>query len=153
MAFGTAAHAAERPAHTALVDGERRLTYATFDALVNRVANALAARGVGPGGRVALLLPNSIEFFAVTHAAGKLGALAVPINFRWRRDEIAYLLADCAADALVVDAAFLGEVVPAPERCLVVGQGGDLPSFDAAVAAAPRMRRPRRTSSRAASTS
>ena len=38
MAFGTAAHAAERPAHTALVGGEHRLTDSAFDALVNRVA-------------------------------------------------------------------------------------------------------------------
>ncbi len=145
MAWGIAANAAERPEHLALVDGSRRLGYAAFDRLVGRVAHVLAARGLGAGGRVALLLPNSIEFFAVTHAAQRLGALAVPINFRWRRDEIAYLLADAEADAFVVDAAFLGEAAPAlaaagrpaRERCLVVGDGGGLPSFEAAVAAAP----------------
>ena len=142
MAYGIVANAEERPDHLALVDGARRVTYRDFDRLVNRVANALAARGVGPGGRVAIMLPNGVEFFAVTHAAAKLSALAVPINTRWRRDEIAYLLADCEAAALAVDAAYLGEVAPAlatagrPARaaCLVLGATSDLPSFDEAVA-------------------
>ena len=58
----------------------RRLTYGELDGWVNRVAHVLAARGLGPGGRVAMLLPNGPEFLAVTHAAAKLGALAVPIN-------------------------------------------------------------------------
>ena len=132
MIWGLAANAAARPAHTALVCGDRRLSYGELDALVNRVANALAARGVGAGDRVAMLLGNRPEFLAVTHAAGKLGALAVPINHRWRRDEIAYLLADAAPDVLVVDGAFLGEVEPARaaagrpragRACLVVGGG------------------------------
>ena len=142
MTWGLAAHAAARPAHPAIVCGARRMTYGEFDGLVNRVAHALAARGVQAGGRVALLLPNGPEFLAVTHAAGKLGALAVPINHRWRRDEIAYLLADAAPAALILDAAFLEEGAaaraaagrPAPERCLVVG---GTPAFEEAVAAVP----------------
>jgi len=146
MIWGLAANAAARPAHTALVCGDQRLSYAELDALVNRVANALAARGVGAGDRVAMLLGNRPEFLAVTHAAGKLGALAVPINHRWRRDEIAYLLADAQPAALVVDGAFLGEVEPAraaagrpaPDACLVVGGGSaELASFEEAVAAQP----------------
>ncbi len=145
MTFGLAANAAARPEHTALVCGARRFTYAEFHRLVNRVAHALRARGLGPGGRVALLLGNGPEFLAVTHAAATLGALAVPINYRWRRDEIAYLLADAAPAVLVVDAAHAAEAaaardqagVPARASCLVVGGGSDLPSFEDAVAAAP----------------
>jgi predicted TIM-barrel fold metal-dependent hydrolase len=54
----------ERPDHTALVCGDRRLTYGALARLVNRTAHALARAGVGAGGRVALMLPNCIEFFA-----------------------------------------------------------------------------------------
>ncbi len=75
MIWGLAANAAAHPARPALVCGDRRLTYGGLDALVNRVAHALAGCGVGPGDRVALLVGNKPEFLAVTHAAGKLGAL------------------------------------------------------------------------------
>jgi long-chain acyl-CoA synthetase len=144
VAWGLTANAAERTAALALVYGGRRLSYGQFDRVVNRTAHALAARGLGAGGRVALILPNGIEFFAVTNAAARLGALAVPINYRWRRDELAYVLADSGADVLVVDAAFLPEVEPAlatagrpaRERVLVAGGASSWPSFDAEVAAA-----------------
>jgi long-chain acyl-CoA synthetase len=144
VAYGFVANAAERPTALALVCGDRRLTYADFDRLVNRTAHALAARGLDAGGRVALMLPNDVEFFAVTHAAAKLGALAVPINHRWRRDELAYVLADCAAAVLVVDASVLGEAEPAlaiagrpgRDRVLVVGDATGWPGFTTALAAA-----------------
>jgi len=145
VAYGLVANAAARPEHPALVCGARRLTYAALDRLANRTAHVLAGRGVAAGGRVALMLPNGVEFFAVTNAAAKLGALAVPINYRWRRDELAYLFTDSAADVLVVDAAFLGEVEPAlaaagrpaRDRVLVLGEAPGWVSFDAAVASAP----------------
>src|SRR5262249_60478667 len=56
MIYGLGAHAATTPDRTALVCGSQRLTYGEFERWVNRVANALAARGLGAGGRVALLL-------------------------------------------------------------------------------------------------
>ena len=144
MAYGLVANAAERPEHEALVCGERRLGYGALDRLVNRTAHALAARGLAGGGRVALMLPNGVEFFAVTGAAAKLGALAVPINYRWRRDELAYVLADSAADVLVVDATYLPEAGPAlaasgrpiPDHVLVSGDAPGWHSFEAALDAA-----------------
>jgi fatty-acyl-CoA synthase len=161
---GLVANAAERPDHTALVCGERRLTFGELSRLVYRTAHALAARGVGAGGRVALMLPNCIEFFTVTNAAATLGALAVPINYRWRRDELAYVLGDAAPDALVIDAAFLAECEPAlaaagrPSRDRVLvrgdaqGPSSSWTSYDDAVAAR-RTRRRRARSRRAATTS
>lgn len=146
MTFGVAAHAAASPERTAIVCGARRLSYGAFDALVNRVAHVLAAHGIGAGGRVAVLLPNGPEFYAVTHAAAKLGALAVPINHRWRREEIAHVLGDSEPAVLVVDAAFADEARaacglagrPAPEHVLVSAPEGAAPgSFETACAAAP----------------
>jgi long-chain acyl-CoA synthetase len=145
MPEGFLANAQARPEHVALVDGDRRVTYAEFAALVFRAAHALRGLGVDAGGRVALMLPNSVEFFVVTHAAALLGALAVPVNFRWKRDEIAYLLADSGARAFVCDAAFLDEAAPAVaatpalarSRCLVAGAADGWPSFADALGAAP----------------
>lgn len=145
MPYGLAANARAAPFHTALVFGERRLTYGELDRWVNRAAHVLAAYGLGPGGRVAILLSNRPEFFVVTHAAAQLGALAVPINTRWRRDEIAHILADAAPAVLVLEAAYAAEARaacaragwPAASRCLVVGDADGAPSFADAVDAAP----------------
>lgn len=144
MTWGVAAHAAATPGHTAIVCGPRRLSYGAFDALVNRTAHVLAAHGLEAGGRVALLLPNGPEFYAGTHAAAKLGALAVPINHRWRREEIAHVLGDSEPAVLLVGAAFADEARaacvlagrPAPEHVLVSSPEGVPGSFETACAAA-----------------
>ena len=72
-------------------------TYAELDARVNRFANALAARGVERGDRVALLAPNTHYFIETLFATNKLGAVFVPMNYRLTADELAYILKDCAA--------------------------------------------------------
>lgn len=146
MVYGLAANADARPEHPAVVCGARRLGYAAFARLVDRVAHVLRERGLRAGERAAVLLGNDIEFLAVTHAAASLGAAAVAVNPRWRRDEIAYVLGDAAPVLLLAEAAYVAEAEaaaaaagrPAPERRLVVG--GEAPgwtSFEAAVAAAP----------------
>lgn len=145
MVYGLAANARNTPFRTALVFGERRLTYGELDRQVNRTAHALAARGVGPGGRVAILLPNCPEFFFLTHAAAQLGALAVPINARWRRDEIAHILADAKPAVLVFGAEYATEALaartqaehPPLSSCLVVGDVDGVSSFADAVADMP----------------
>ena len=77
-------HARYRPGHPAVVVGEHanaeRLSYAEFDAHVNRWVNALAALGVARGDRVATILPNSLELIATYWACAKLGAAAVPLS-------------------------------------------------------------------------
>ena len=105
MEYGLAAHARNLPGKVALVCEGERLTFAELDANVNRLARALAERGVRAGGRVALMLRNSFAFFEANQAAAKLGATIVPINFHLKRDEIAYICADSGAVALVFDAA------------------------------------------------
>jgi fatty-acyl-CoA synthase len=81
-------------------DGRER-THAAFHERVTRVAGALAARGVRPGDRVAMLLHNGLEFPETMLACHRLGAIAVPINFRLAQGEIDYILADCGAVTLV----------------------------------------------------
>jgi long-chain acyl-CoA synthetase len=90
-----------RPAHTAIICGDTRLTYEQLNAAANRVANLLRARGVRPGDHVALSCPNvpyfPIAFFGIL----KAGAVVVPLNVLLRPQEIAYHLRDSDAVALL----------------------------------------------------
>lgn len=95
--------AAARPDHLAIVDGERRLTYAEFDAWVNRLAHGLLARGYAVGDALALAGGNSAEFLAVYYACAKTGVVCVPINLGWRPDEVAYVLGHSQARGIVVE--------------------------------------------------
>jgi acyl-CoA synthetase (AMP-forming)/AMP-acid ligase II len=92
-------------------DGVER-THAQLHARAARVAGALAARGVHRGDPVAMLLHNGLEFPETMLACHRLGAIAVPINFRLTQSEIDYIVADCGAVTLV-DSPLDGE--PAPQ--------------------------------------
>jgi fatty-acyl-CoA synthase len=89
--------AAARPDTVALVFGDATRTFAELDARSDRLAAALAARGVGKGDRVALLMHNGTDIVEAFFAVQKAGAAAVPINFRLVADEVAYILADSGA--------------------------------------------------------
>jgi long-chain acyl-CoA synthetase len=110
MEYGLAAHARERADKPALVLGDRVLTFGVLDRRVNRLANALRSLEVGIGDRVALMLRNGFEWFEGTHAAGKIGATIVPVNHHFKREEIAYLLEDSGAKAMLFDVEFAGEL-------------------------------------------
>ncbi len=84
--------------------GERFTTYPDLFARALRATRGLHELGIGAGDRVALLLRNSIEFLEASIATVPLGASAVPINWHWRGEEIAHVLKDSAAKALVVHA-------------------------------------------------
>ena len=93
-------HARYRPERTAYVIGAERVTYRRFNAMANRLAHALAALGVGHGDRVATLALNRVEYPAIYFAVAKLGAIHVPINFRYKADEIRYTLAQSESSVL-----------------------------------------------------
>jgi len=107
----------------ALVSGRRELTAADFDARVLRAASGFAALGLKPGDCVALLLRNDFAFLEASLAAVRLGAYAVPVNWHFKAEEVAYVLADCGAKALVVHADLLvgvADAIPAGVKVLVV---------------------------------
>jgi fatty-acyl-CoA synthase len=91
------------PDKLAIVDGERRLAFAEFDAAVNRCAHALAARGLAKGDRLALLSHNCWQFGALAFATARLGVVLVPVNFMLTADEIAYILRHSGAAAIVAE--------------------------------------------------
>jgi acyl-CoA synthetase (AMP-forming)/AMP-acid ligase II len=96
-----AAHALMRPGKLALVCGERSLTYAELNARSNRVANALRSLGVQAGDRVAVMVHNSLEGFEVGVGLTKLAAMHVPVNYRLREHEVAYVVNDSGAKVMV----------------------------------------------------
>ncbi len=82
----------EQPSKLAIIFKEKRYSYKTFNERVNRLAHALLRMGVGKGDKVAYLLYNCSEFAEISFALSKIGALSVPLNFRLREDEIAYIV-------------------------------------------------------------
>ena len=88
----------------AIIDGERTLSYAELGETVTSLAAFLASRGVGKGDKVAILLPNSIEFAAAFYASASLGAVSVPINDLCKEDEIRFYATDSGARVLLTDA-------------------------------------------------
>jgi o-succinylbenzoate---CoA ligase len=110
-----AAAAARRPAHVAVEAEGQALTYADLDARATRGARRLAARGVGPGDRVALALAPGLAFVEAFHACLRLGAAAVPVDVRLGPAERA---AQTSTAALVVE-----EPLRGPQADVDLGPG------------------------------
>ncbi|MFC9553511.1 AMP-binding protein [Rhodococcus sp. NPDC056960] len=85
----------------ALIDGDRVVSFAEFDALTDRLGHALLARGLESGDRVAVLMPNGIDGVVVYYALAKAGLVRVPLNVRETAHEHAYKVEDSQARALV----------------------------------------------------
>ncbi len=87
------------PDRIAVIFGNDRMTYAELDAATNRVANLLVARGVRPGDKVALSVPNIPQFVEIYFGILKAGAVVVPLNVLLKSGEVAYHLRDSDAVA------------------------------------------------------
>jgi cyclohexanecarboxylate-CoA ligase len=145
-----AATAARLPAKPAIVDAGSPTTFAALGAQAERLAGALAARGLGAGDVLAFQLPNWTETVVVLLAAARLGAVANPILPVYREHELGFILAQSGARALFVPGRYRGvdhrELVralrprlPALEHVIVVrdrpGPGED--AYASLVAARP----------------
>ncbi len=126
----------------AVVDGERRLSYAALADRAARLAGWLHEAGVGPGERVALLLANRSAYLEAVFACARIGVIAVPINARLAPPEVAQILDDCAPRLLlyehaleaIADAACRSAASPPPLR---LAAGGPADAFEEALATAP----------------
>ena len=127
--------AASRPAQLAVVDGDRRFTYAEFNAYVNRLAHGLAGLGYERGAALALASGNSADFLAVYFACAKLGVVCVPVNLGWRPDEVAYVLGHSQARGIVIESqlvtAMQDAVAKVPEVTDVIVVPRDLQTLTA----------------------
>src|SRR5215470_15159001 len=98
-------------AHTAgavpaILAEDATITYAELAALTRRAAGGLAALGLGPGDRIAVWLPNVVEWLVLAFGAARLGAIAVSVNTRFRSSEVEDILARSGAKLLAVWPAF-----------------------------------------------
>lgn len=123
------ANAAIDSARTAVIWGERRLTYADLRFRVARLARGLAANGVDRGARVAVLLGNRVEFVEAYLAITSLGALYVPLNGRLSASEHAAQLADAEPVAMIASPEHEASVelavgVPSLRAIILVGAAG-----------------------------
>ena len=93
--------AAAYPDRLAVTGGGRSHTYAELADRAGRLAGLLREAGIGRGDRVAIFLPNRPEYVIALFGILALGATPVPVNFRYRASELAALLDDCGARALL----------------------------------------------------
>lgn len=144
------AHAAAQPAKLAVVDdrgeaGVRTLTYAQLETRSNQLARVLRDHGVTAGSKVVWCGQNSVGIVEMVNAARKLGATAVPLNYRLSDEEAAYVTDHSDATVVYTDAAYapmfarIRADIPKVAHVLVFD--GDAPdamvALDPLVAAAP----------------
>lgn len=120
------------PQGIAILEGERKLTWAEVGERVGRLAGALRQRGVAKGDRVAVLMLNSSRYLELYLAVGWAGAVIVPLNIRWSVGENRDALQDCDARLLIVDNAFMDAgralAAAAPALDLVHADDGEPPA-------------------------
>lgn len=129
-------HGARRPDQVALVAGERSLTFAELDSRSSQVAQAFATAGVAFGDRVAFVEKNGAEFFEVACGLAKLGAVAVPVNWRLAAPEMLQIIEDSGAAVVVVGSEFVGPLEAIEDRLatgtaiVVIGTHDRWPSYE-----------------------
>src|ERR1700689_4884347 len=94
-------------AKTALITAAAQFTYGELDEMCARAASGLRSRGVRPGQVVTLYGPNSWQWVVAYHAILRAGAVVNPINVMLTPPEVAYVLADSHAVAVLTSAAHL----------------------------------------------
>ncbi|MEZ5649456.1 MAG: long-chain-fatty-acid--CoA ligase [Burkholderiaceae bacterium] len=107
-------HATHIGDHVAYWSPFSEWTFARLHRASNRLAQGMAADGIGPGDRVACLSKHTAETVVVWMAAAKLGAVCMPVNWRLAPPEIAYVLDDGRAKFLMADAEFADAVAALP---------------------------------------
>ena len=115
------------PDKVAIKRDEREITYAALEAVTARVAGLLRAKGVRPGDRVGIMLPN-VEYFPIAYfGALRAGAAVVPMNVLLKEREVAYYLGDSGAKVLVAWHAFAAAAHAGADQtgadCLLVEPG------------------------------
>jgi len=96
--------AARLPKKTALVCGDRRWSYEELEQASNRLAHGLIQKGVRRGDRVVVFLNNTSEAVVAIFAILKAGAVFVPVNHTTKQEKLQYILGNCRATAIVLEA-------------------------------------------------
>lgn len=111
----------------------REITWSVFDEKANRVANMLLSRGVQKGDRVAILMFNCLEWLPIYFGILKMGAIAVPFNFRFSAEEIQYCVNLAEVNVFFFGPEFIGRVESIEDDLnrgrLLIYVGDGCPSF------------------------
>ncbi|MDP5367287.1 MAG: acyl--CoA ligase [Paracoccaceae bacterium] len=100
-------NARAHPDKLALVCGQTRLTWAAFDAQINRVANLLLGQGMQKGDRIAILSPNSAEYAVLFMGILRAGGCVTPLSTMASGEALQKMLVDCSARAIFVAQQYL----------------------------------------------
>ncbi|MGH9531675.1 MAG: class I adenylate-forming enzyme family protein [Terriglobales bacterium] len=116
----------------------RRITYAEYGDLLERLARGFVAAGVRPGEVIAIYLANSWEFAAAYHAATLAGAIPTPLNPSYREREVRYQLENSGAALLITNGSLIRDInlggLPALRRVYVTREAAGAESFDTLLA-------------------
>jgi acyl-CoA synthetase (AMP-forming)/AMP-acid ligase II len=96
-----ARHATANPSKVALISGDRSINFETLNHRADKAANAFQRLGCAAGDRAAVMSFNSLEGFEISNGLRKAGLVGVPVNYRLRGSEIAYVLNDSGAKVVV----------------------------------------------------
>lgn len=121
-------HARYRPDHTAVVVGEQRLTHLEFNRRINKLAHVMLESGITQGAKVATVLPNCLELLESYWAAGKIGAVVVPMSTLLMEGALRSLLKDADVEMVITNSGFadiINTILPdlpllKTENCLLV---------------------------------
>ncbi|MCU0594243.1 MAG: long-chain-fatty-acid--CoA ligase [Desulfobacterota bacterium] len=130
------------PERDAMVFDGTRWSYGRTYERVNRLANAFRGLGIRKGDRVGMLQVNCRQYIESYFASAKIGAIFVPLNFRAKAEELAYMIGNAGAKALLVGARYLEMVesilpkVPSLEQCICIegGEKGGFHGYDGLIA-------------------
>ena len=140
------ASAARTPDKTAIVAGDRRVSYGELDRLADGIAGGLIAAGIERGDRVGVFLPNTVEGAASIYGVLRAGAGFSPLNPTMKAEKLGQVLADAGAAGIICESAHRGVVAdaaafaPTLRTVVCVGEGrpGDVPFEQLITHEAPR---------------
>jgi long-chain acyl-CoA synthetase len=127
-------HAEQTPERPAIImaGSSETITFAALDQCSRQLAQALRARGLEPGGQIAILMENNRAFFEIAWAAQRSGVYYTPINSHLRAAEVQYILDDCGATVLISTPA-MAEVLAGLDLSRVptfITVGGQMPGAE-----------------------
>ncbi|MDQ1402525.1 MAG: hypothetical protein QOG03_841 [Actinomycetota bacterium] len=115
IANGVREFARATPGATAVIDGDRSLTYAALDERASRLANTLLSSGLSAGQRVAVLAGNRLEYCEIACGLAKAGLPMVPLNPRLTASEAGFIIEHSGASALILDDGLAAAAAPSTE--------------------------------------
>jgi acyl-CoA synthetase (AMP-forming)/AMP-acid ligase II len=125
------------PEGDSIVFGDTRLTHKQFKEKCDSLAAGLMRSGIEKGDRLGVVAHNCDEFMILYGAAAKMGAIVLPVNWRFQQDEVEYVLNDCTPKIVFAGPDFRESVAQAAgkvdsiERCYTMGGGEAHPQFQA----------------------